>query len=35
MVKPVLLGNPDIYRGGKLKKMILPNGVEAWAMSPA
>lgn len=29
------MGDPDIYLGAKLKKMRLPNGVEAWAMSPA
>ena len=35
MLKPGSLGDPDIYLGAKLKKMTLPNGVEAWAMSPA
>eukprot|EP00804_Cyclotella_cryptica_P015125 CCRYP_000688-RA/>CCRYP_000688-RA protein AED:0.22 eAED:0.24 QI:0/0/0/0.8/1/1/5/0/1053 len=35
MLKPGSLGDPDIYLGAKLKKMKLPNGVEAWAMSPA
>jgi hypothetical protein len=35
MLKPGSLGNLDIYLSAKLKKMTLPNGVEAWAMSPA
>eukprot|EP00804_Cyclotella_cryptica_P002919 CCRYP_013283-RA/>CCRYP_013283-RA protein AED:0.32 eAED:0.32 QI:0/-1/0/1/-1/1/1/0/188 len=35
MLKPGSLGDPDIYLGAKLKKMKLPNGVEAWAMSLA
>ena len=34
-IKPGSLGDPDIYLGAKLKKMRLPNGVEAWALSPA
>jgi hypothetical protein len=29
------IGNPDMYLGAKLRKMTLPNGVEAWTMSPA
>jgi hypothetical protein len=29
------IGNPDIYLGAKLKEMVMPNGVRAWAMSPA
>ena len=35
MFKPGSLSNPDIDLGAKLKKMTLPYGVEAWAMSPA
>ena len=27
------IGDPDMYLGGKLKEMVLPNGVTAWAMS--
>ena len=34
-IKPGSLGDPDIYLGAKLKKMRLPNGVMAWALSPA
>ena len=34
MLKPGSLGDPAIYLGAKLKNMTLPNGVEAWAMSP-
>jgi hypothetical protein len=29
------LGDPDIYLGSKLRKIVLLNGVEAWLMSPA
>ena len=29
------IGDPDMYLGAKLRKTILPNGVEAWAMSPS
>ena len=28
------MGDPDFYLGAKLRKMKLPNGVWAWAMSP-
>ena len=35
MLKPGSLNNPDIYLGSQLKKLTLPNGVEAWAMSSA
>ena len=31
--KDGLVGNPDIYLGAKVKKMELPNGVKAWALS--
>jgi len=34
-IKPGSLGDPDIYLRAKLKKMRLPNGVVAWALSPA
>lgn len=29
------IGDPDIYLGAKLKRTHLPNGVEAWALSPS
>jgi hypothetical protein len=29
------MGDPDIYLGSKLRKVVLPNQVEAWMMSPA
>ncbi len=29
------IGDPDLYLGAKLRKTRLPNGVEAWATSPA
>jgi hypothetical protein len=29
------VGDPDIYLGAKLRKVTLPNGVEAWSMSPS
>jgi hypothetical protein len=29
------IGPPSIYLGAKLSKVKLPNGVEAWAMSPS
>ena len=29
------IGDPEMYLGAKIKKMVLPNGVEAWAMSPS
>ena len=32
-MKPGSIGDPDIYLGGKLRKIVLPNGVEAWGMS--
>jgi len=35
MMKKGSIGDPDIYLGAKLKKMKLPNGVEAWGMSPS
>ena len=28
------IGDPDIYLGSRLKRVRLPNGVEAWMMSP-
>ena len=28
------VGDPDFYLGAKLRKMTLPNGVEAWSMIP-
>ena len=28
------MGDPDIYLGSKLRKVVLPNQVEAWMMSP-
>ena len=29
------MGDPDFYLGAKMRKVILPNGVEAWALSPS
>ena len=29
-LKPSLIGDPDIYLGAKLKKMIVENGVLSW-----
>ncbi len=34
-MKKESIGDPDIYLGSKLRKVTLPNGVEAWMMSPA
>jgi hypothetical protein len=28
------IGDPDVYLGSKIKKITLPNSVEAWLMSP-
>ena len=28
------MGDPDIYLGSKVRKIVLPNGVESWLMSP-
>ena len=28
------IGDPDIYLGSKIRKVVLPNQVEAWMMSP-
>jgi hypothetical protein len=28
------LGDPNIYLGSRLKRVVLPNGVESWLMSP-
>jgi hypothetical protein len=33
-MKPGSIGPPDLYLGSKIKRCILPNGVEAWGMSP-
>ena len=32
-MKPESVGPPDLYLGGKVSKVKLPNGVEAWAFS--
>ena len=32
-MKPDSVGPPDLYLGGKVSKMKLPNGVDAWAFS--
>lgn len=32
-LKPGSVGPPKIYLGGKLSQVLLPNGVEAWAIS--
>ena len=29
------IGDPDLYLGAKLRKVTLPNGVQAWATSPS
>jgi hypothetical protein len=34
-MKPGSIGDPDIYLGAKLRKIKLPNGVEAWGLSPS
>jgi hypothetical protein len=34
-MKPGFIGDPDIYLGTKLKKVILENGVSCWGMSPS
>jgi hypothetical protein len=34
-MKKESMGDPDIYLGSKLRKVVLLNGVEAWMMSPA
>jgi hypothetical protein len=34
-LKKSSVGNPDIYLGAKLRKIVLDNGVEAWSMSPS
>ena len=28
-------GDPDMYLGTKLRKTAMPNGVEAWTLSPS
>jgi hypothetical protein len=28
------IGDPDIYLGSRLKRVVLPNGIESWIMSP-
>jgi len=33
MMKPGLIGDPNLYLGAKLKKTRMPNGVMAWGMS--
>ena len=34
-MKPSSMGDPDLYLGCKLRKRIMPNGVEAWTQSPS
>lgn len=34
-LKESSIGPPDIYSGGKLRKVILENGVKAWAFESA
>jgi hypothetical protein len=34
-LKPLLIGNPDIYLGAKLKLTQLDNGIWAWGLSPS
>ena len=33
MMKPGSIGDPEYYLGAKIRKTVLPNGVEAWGMS--
>jgi hypothetical protein len=33
-MKKESIGDPDIYLGSKLRKVTMPNGVEAWMISP-
>jgi hypothetical protein len=35
LLKPSLVGNPDIYLGAKLKMTQLENGIWAWGLSPS
>ncbi len=35
LLKPSLVGDPDIYLGAKLKQTLLPDGVWAWGLSPS
>ena len=35
MMKPDLIGDPDMHLGAKLRRVTLPNGVEAWSLSPS
>jgi transposase len=35
MMKKGSIGDPDLYLGAKLRKIILPNRVEAWSLSPS
>jgi hypothetical protein len=34
-MKPGAIGDPSYYLGARLCSMKLPNGVQAWAMSPS
>jgi hypothetical protein len=34
-LKNTSVGDPDIYLGAKLRKVVLDNGVQAWSMSPS
>jgi hypothetical protein len=34
-LKPTSVGDPDIYLGGKLRKVRMPNQVTCWALSPS
>jgi hypothetical protein len=34
-MKPESMGDPDLYLGCKLRKFVMPNGVEAWVNSPS
>jgi hypothetical protein len=35
LLKPSLVGNPDIYLGAKLKPTQLENGIWTWGLSPS
>ena len=34
-MKEASIGDPDLYLGSKLRKVTLPNGVQAWSTSPS
>ena len=34
-LKPLSIGEPDVYLSANLRKMTIPNGVWCWSMSPS